>query len=95
MVSRSPEPATSIDVYSPPLSQMTYYDPATLRPVEAVRLEEEPPAPGPPGPGPRRSCCTPPAVPEPHDESVPSGVDRLLEAERATIAPRALPTDLA
>jgi rhodanese-related sulfurtransferase len=33
-------------------------------------------------------------VPEPHDDTVPSGVDRLLEAERATIEPRALPTDL-
>ena len=50
VVNRSPEPATSIHIYSPPLSQMTYYDPATLRPVETVRLEEEPPVLGPQAP---------------------------------------------
>ena len=49
VVNRSSEPATSIHVYSPPLSQMTYYDPATLRPVETVRLDEEPPVLGPQG----------------------------------------------
>jgi len=38
VVNRAPEPATSLHVYSPPLSAMTYYDPATLAPVatEAV-----------------------------------------------------------
>jgi predicted metal-dependent enzyme (double-stranded beta helix superfamily) len=38
VVNRAPEPATSLHVYSPPLSSMTYYDPATLAPVgtEAV-----------------------------------------------------------
>lgn len=38
-----------------------------------------------------------PAVPErpTHDDDAPSAVDRLLDAERATIAPRARPTDLA
>lgn len=50
VVNRSSEPATSIHVYSPPLSQMTYYDPATLRPVETVRLDEEPPVLGPQAP---------------------------------------------
>jgi predicted metal-dependent enzyme (double-stranded beta helix superfamily) len=34
VVNRAPEPATSLHVYSPPLSAMTYYDPATLVPVE-------------------------------------------------------------
>jgi hypothetical protein len=43
VVNRSPEPATSIHVYSPPLTQMTYYDPETLRPTETVRLAHEPP----------------------------------------------------
>jgi len=33
VVNRAPEPATSLHVYSPPLSSMTYYDPATLAPV--------------------------------------------------------------
>lgn len=50
VVNRSAEPATSIHVYSPPLTQMTYYDPDTLRPVETVRLEDEPPVLGPRAP---------------------------------------------
>jgi hypothetical protein len=36
-------PATSIHVYSPPLSTMTYYDPVTWEPDETVRLEHETP----------------------------------------------------
>jgi hypothetical protein len=50
VVNRSPEPATSIHVYSPPLTQMTYYDPATLRPVETVQLGHAPPVLGPRAP---------------------------------------------
>ncbi|HEY7071467.1 MAG TPA: cysteine dioxygenase family protein [Acidimicrobiales bacterium] len=33
VVNRAPAPATSLHVYSPPLTSMTYYDPATLAPV--------------------------------------------------------------
>jgi Cysteine dioxygenase type I len=50
VVNRSPEPATSIHVYSPPLTQMTYYDPATLRPVETMQLGHAPPVLGPRAP---------------------------------------------
>jgi quercetin dioxygenase-like cupin family protein len=50
VVNRSPEPATSIHVYSPPLTQMTYYDPETLRSVETVQMEDEPPVLGPRAP---------------------------------------------
>jgi hypothetical protein len=50
VVNHAVEPATSIHVYSPPLTQMTYYDPETLRPVETVRVEDEPPVLGPSGP---------------------------------------------
>ena len=41
VVNRGVAPATSIHVYSPPLTTMTYYDPATLAPVgtEAVAPE--------------------------------------------------------
>ena len=50
VVNRAVEPATSIHVYSPPLTQMTYYDPETLRPVETVRVEDEPTVLGPHAP---------------------------------------------
>jgi predicted metal-dependent enzyme (double-stranded beta helix superfamily) len=34
VVNRAPAPATSLHVYSPPITSMTYYDPVTLVPVE-------------------------------------------------------------
>jgi hypothetical protein len=36
VVDRGPAPATSIHVYSPPLTTMTYYDATSLAPVERV-----------------------------------------------------------
>jgi hypothetical protein len=42
-----PEPATSIHVYSPPLTTMTYYDPDTLAPVETTAVAREAPVLGP------------------------------------------------
>jgi mannose-6-phosphate isomerase-like protein (cupin superfamily) len=43
VVNRAGEPATSIHVYSPPLTTMTYYDPETLTPIAAVpQLPEQP-----------------------------------------------------
>jgi hypothetical protein len=43
VVNRAPEPATSLHVYSPPLSAMTYYDPATLVPVATEAVLSVPP----------------------------------------------------
>lgn len=43
VVNRGPRPATSIHVYSPPLTEMTYYDPATLLPTETVDVTHEDP----------------------------------------------------
>jgi len=43
VVNTSDAPATSIHVYSPPLSTMTYYDPVTWKPEETVRIEQESP----------------------------------------------------
>ncbi len=42
-----PGPATSIHVYSPPLTTMTYYDPETLAPAETVAVAREAPVLGP------------------------------------------------
>ena len=43
VVNRAGEPATSIHVYSPPLTTMTYYDPDTLTPIATVpQLPEQP-----------------------------------------------------
>jgi mannose-6-phosphate isomerase-like protein (cupin superfamily) len=43
VVNRAPEPATSIHVYSPPLTTMTYYEPDTLTPIATVpQLPEQP-----------------------------------------------------
>jgi mannose-6-phosphate isomerase-like protein (cupin superfamily) len=43
VVNRAPEPATSIHVYSPPLTTMTYYDSDTLTPIAtAPQLPEQP-----------------------------------------------------
>jgi len=47
VVNRSVLPATSLHVYSPPLTTMTYYDPTTLLPVETAAIEPERPALGP------------------------------------------------
>lgn len=47
VVNRSDTPATSLHVYSPALTTMTYYDPTTLLPVETAAIEPEPPALGP------------------------------------------------
>jgi quercetin dioxygenase-like cupin family protein len=43
VVNTSDVPATSIHVYSPPLSTMTYYDPVSWKPEETVRVESEEP----------------------------------------------------
>jgi predicted metal-dependent enzyme (double-stranded beta helix superfamily) len=40
---RGPGVATSIHVYSPPLTTMTYYDPGTLAPVETAAVGSEAP----------------------------------------------------
>ena len=43
VVDRADEPATSIHVYSPPLTTMTYYDADTLSPIATVpQLPEQP-----------------------------------------------------
>jgi predicted metal-dependent enzyme (double-stranded beta helix superfamily) len=44
---RGPEAATSIHVYSPPLTTMTYYDPDTLAPRETAAFAGEAPVLGP------------------------------------------------
>jgi predicted metal-dependent enzyme (double-stranded beta helix superfamily) len=36
-------PATSLHVYSPPLTQLTRFDPTTLRPTEVERVDNEAP----------------------------------------------------
>ena len=43
VVNTSNVPATSVHVYSPPLSTMTYYDPVSWEPEETVRIEHETP----------------------------------------------------
>jgi predicted metal-dependent enzyme (double-stranded beta helix superfamily) len=43
VINRGGQPATSIHVYSPPITAMTYYDTATLEPVETVAVAEEAP----------------------------------------------------
>jgi quercetin dioxygenase-like cupin family protein len=43
VVNHSDRPATSVHVYSPPLTEMTYYDPDTWEPEETVRVEHEQP----------------------------------------------------
>ena len=47
VVNRSVAPATSLHVYSPPLTTMTYYDPDTLAPTTTVPVEPERPVLGP------------------------------------------------
>jgi predicted metal-dependent enzyme (double-stranded beta helix superfamily) len=44
IVNRATGPATSVHVYSPPLSSMTHYDEATLRPSRTVAVSAEAPA---------------------------------------------------
>lgn len=43
VVNHSNAPATSVHVYSPPLTEMTYYDPDTWDPEETVRVAHENP----------------------------------------------------
>lgn len=43
VVNRATAPATSIHVYSPPLTSMTYYHADTLEPVETKSIDEEGP----------------------------------------------------
>lgn len=43
VVNHSNTPATSVHVYSPPLTSMTYYDPETWQPEETVHVEHETP----------------------------------------------------
>jgi len=43
VVNRAAAPATSLHVYSPPLTTMTYYDAATLAPVETAAVAPERP----------------------------------------------------
>jgi predicted metal-dependent enzyme (double-stranded beta helix superfamily) len=43
VVNRSHEPATSIHVYSPPITSMTYFDPDTFEPVETEFVVPERP----------------------------------------------------
>ena len=47
VVNRSAQPATSIHVYSPPLTHMTYYDPRTFEPIGAEAVAPERPVLGP------------------------------------------------
>jgi mannose-6-phosphate isomerase-like protein (cupin superfamily) len=49
VVNRAGEPATSIHVYSPPLTTMTYYEPETLTPIATVPQLPEQPLLGPSG----------------------------------------------
>ena len=46
VLNRTATPATSLHVYSPPLTTMTYYDAVTFRLVETAAIEPESPAPG-------------------------------------------------
>ena len=48
VLNRAAEPATSLHVYSPPLSSMTWYDPATLVPVGREAVPPVPPVLGSP-----------------------------------------------
>jgi len=48
VMNRAPVPATSLHVYSPPLSSMTYYDPGTLAPVDTEAIAPTPPVLGAP-----------------------------------------------
>jgi predicted metal-dependent enzyme (double-stranded beta helix superfamily) len=48
VLNRAPEPATSLHVYSPPLSAMTWYDPATLVAVGSEAVAPVPPVLGSP-----------------------------------------------
>jgi predicted metal-dependent enzyme (double-stranded beta helix superfamily) len=48
VLNRAPEPATSLHVYSPPLSSMTWYDPATLAALGSEAIAPVPPVLGPP-----------------------------------------------
>lgn len=41
VLNRGEAPATSIHVYSPPITTMTYYDPVTFAPVETERVAPE------------------------------------------------------
>jgi quercetin dioxygenase-like cupin family protein len=41
VINTSDAPATSVHVYSPPLSTMTYYDPVSWQPEETVRVAHE------------------------------------------------------
>lgn len=43
VVNRAVEPATSIHVYSPPLTSMTYYDAETFEPEETESIDQERP----------------------------------------------------
>lgn len=43
VVNHSNAPATSVHVYSPPLTEMTYYDPDTWDPEETVKVAHENP----------------------------------------------------
>jgi Cysteine dioxygenase type I len=44
VVNRAGAPATSLHVYSPPLTSMTYYDAATFEAVETTTVAPEPTA---------------------------------------------------
>jgi mannose-6-phosphate isomerase-like protein (cupin superfamily) len=43
IINRNPEPATSIHVYSPPLTTMTYYERDSLQPTETIQVRHEEP----------------------------------------------------
>jgi predicted metal-dependent enzyme (double-stranded beta helix superfamily) len=47
VVNRAAAPATSLHVYSPPLTSMTYYDAETLTPTDTVAVAPERPVLGP------------------------------------------------
>jgi mannose-6-phosphate isomerase-like protein (cupin superfamily) len=42
VINRAAAPATSVHVYSPPITRMTYYDPTTLEPGITERVAPEP-----------------------------------------------------
>jgi predicted metal-dependent enzyme (double-stranded beta helix superfamily) len=73
VVNRAPAPATSIHVYSPPLTTMTYYDPVTFRPVETEPVADCPTV---LGPGAGAHVLHPSRRPNPYERRVEAPIAR-------------------